>query len=221
MDTVAALGILGKLTQSSVTVNTASRQNMGVAGDVQVNFKIGRKYSFTHRFVVCENLTRPFILGVNFMSQHYMKLGLAPGKKRTLGYLDETITVASQEVTNKPLVLRNSIRIPARNCAVVPAYCAQMFSGKVMAVPCDELKQVFPNIYLEPIQMDNTEGKSHDTIPYMIINLDYQDVVYIKKDTPVAYIHEEDVSCEYLEVNEIVESTQSINWQPPHKHKIV
>ena len=221
MDTVATLGLLGKLTQSSVTVNMASRQNMGVAGDVQVNFKIGRKYSFTHRFVVCENLTRPFILGANFMSQHYMKLGWAPGKKRTLGYLDETIAMASQEVTNEPLVLRNSIRIPARNCAVVPAYCAQMFSGKVTAVPCDELKQEFPNIYLELMQMDNTEGKSHDTIPYMIVNLDYHDTVYIKKDTPVAYIHEEDVSCEYMEVNEIVESTQGINWQPPHNCKIV
>ena len=81
-------------------------QKMGVAGDVKVNFKIGRKYSFTHRFVVCENLTRPFILGANFMSQHYIKFGWAPGKKRTLGYLDKTIAVALQEVTNEPLVLR-------------------------------------------------------------------------------------------------------------------
>ena len=90
-----------------------------------------------------------------------------------------------------------------------------MFSGKVTAVPCDELKQKFPNIYLELMQMANMEGKSCDTIPYMIVNLDYHDMVYIKKDTPVAYIHKEDVSCEYLEVNEIVEKTQSINWQPP------
>ena len=29
------------------------------------------------------------------------------------------------------------------------------------------------------------------------------------------------VSCEYLEVNEVVESTQGINWQPPRKHKII
>ena len=221
MDTVATLGLLGKLTQSSVTVNMASRQNMGIAGDVRITFKIGRRHSFTHRFVVCENLTRPFILGADFMSQHYMKLGWAPGKKRMLGYLDEAIAVASQEVTNEPLVLRDSIRIPPRNCAVVPAYCAQMFSGKVTVVPCDGLKQEFPNVYLEPMQMHNTEGKSHDTIPYMTVNLDYQDMVYIKKDTPVAYIHEEDVSCEYLEVNEIVESTQGINWQPPHNRKIV
>ena len=221
MDTVAALGLLGKLTRSSVTVNMASRQNMGAACNVQVNFKIGRKYSFTQMFVVCENLTRPFILGADFMSKHYMKLGWAPGKKRTLGYLDETIAVALQEVTNEPLVLRNSIRIHARNCAVVPAYCAQMFSGKVMAVPCNELKQRFPNIYMELMQMENTEGKSHDTIPYMILNLDYNDPVYICKDTPIAYIHEEDVSCEYLEVNGIVESMQGINWVPQSKHKIV
>ena len=131
------------------------------------------------------------------------------------------IAVASQEVTNEPLVLRKSIRIPARNCAVVPAYCEQMCTGNVTALPCDELKQKFPNIYLEPMQMDNTKGKSCDTIPYMIVNLDYHDVVYISKDTPIAYIHDEDVLCEYLEVNEVVESTQGINWQPPHNHKIV
>ena len=59
--------------------------------------------------------------------------------------------------------------------------------------------------------MDNAEGKSHDSIPYMIVNLDDHDPVYIKKDTPVAQIHEEDISCEYLEVNEVVESTQGIN----------
>ena len=45
--------------------------------------------------------------------------------------------------------------------------------------------------------------------------------MYISKDTLVAYIHEEDVSCKYLEVNEVVESTQGINWQPPGKCKII
>ena len=52
--------------------------------------------------------------------------------------------------------------------------------------------------------MDNTAGKSHDTIPFMIVNQDYHDTVYIKKDTPVAYVQEEDISSEYLEVSEIV-----------------
>ena len=45
MDTVAALGLLGKLTQISLTVNTTSGQNMGAPGDVKVNFKIGSIHS--------------------------------------------------------------------------------------------------------------------------------------------------------------------------------
>ena len=57
-----------------------------------------------------------------------------------------------------------STRIPAMNCAVVPAYCEQIFTGKVTALLCDELNQKFLNIYLEPMQMDNAEGKSHDTV---------------------------------------------------------
>ena len=46
------------------------------------------------------------------------------------------------------------------------------------------------------MQMDKSEGQSHDTIPYMIVNLDYHDVVYISKDTLIVYIHDEDASCE-------------------------
>ena len=42
MDMIAALRFLGKMVNSSVTVNTASGQNMGVAGDMYITFKIGR-----------------------------------------------------------------------------------------------------------------------------------------------------------------------------------
>ena len=57
--------------------------------------------------------------------------------------------MALHEIANEPLVLRNSIRIPARNSAVVLAYCAQMFSGKVAAVPCDELDTVHGSISIK------------------------------------------------------------------------
>ena len=42
METVATLGLLSQMTNSSVNVNRASGQNMGVAGDIHVTFKIGR-----------------------------------------------------------------------------------------------------------------------------------------------------------------------------------
>ena len=38
----------------------------------------------------------------------------------------------------------------------------------------------------------------------MIINLNYERDVYISKDTIMAYTKEEDATCEYLEVNEMI-----------------
>ena len=38
---------------------------------------------------------------------------------------------------------------------------------------------------------------------------------YLGRDTLIAYIKGEDASCEYLEVNEIIEDVRGINWQPP------
>ena len=61
MDTIATLGLMGQMSKSSVSVNNASRKNMGFAGDVYVSFKIDRKYSFTEMFMSCEHLSRPFI----------------------------------------------------------------------------------------------------------------------------------------------------------------
>ena len=42
----------------------------------------------------------------------------------------------------------------------------------------------------------------------MIINLEYDKDIYLGKNTVVAYAQEEDKTCEYLEINEISESTE-------------
>ena len=99
-------------------------------------------------------------------------------------------------------------------------YCNQMFNGKATAMTCAELKQRLPNLYMEPMQMNNSENKSNDTFPYMLINLGDVDTIYIGRDTPVAYIKGEDAGCKYLEVNEIID-VQGINWKPPHECKMV
>ena len=110
-----------------------------------------------------------------------MTLGRKPENKWSLGYRGKTITVVSQPVTDESLKLRNTIRIPARSFIMAPTYCEQMFSGRTTSVSSDELKQSFPNIYMESMQFNNSEGKSCDTIPYVSINLDYEDPVYIGK----------------------------------------
>ena len=53
----------------------------------------------------------------------------------------------------------------------------------------------------------------------MIINLDYNDEVYMGKNTHVAYIEEESAECSYIEVCKTIETTECHNWLP--KRKIV
>ena len=77
METVAALGLTSQITPSSISVNTVNGDHMGVAGDVCVDFKIGRKFAFTHNFVVCERLSHPFIIGEDFTREtlHVTSMG--------------------------------------------------------------------------------------------------------------------------------------------------
>ena len=64
------------------------------------------------------------------------------------------------------------------------------------------------------MQFNNPNGKWQKEMPYMIINLKYEKDIYLGKDTIVAYAWEEDKTCEYLEVNEVIESTEFRNWTP-------
>ena len=41
----------------------------------------------------------------------------------------------------------------------------------------------------------------------MLINLEHDRDIYLVKDTIMAYAWEEDKTCEYLEINEIIETT--------------
>ena len=57
------------------------------------------------------------------------------------------------------------------------------------------------------MQYNNPDGKWLEDIPYMIINLEHDRDIYLGKDTIMAYAREEDKTCEYLEINEIIEPT--------------
>ena len=70
-----------------------------------------------------------------------------------------------------------------------------------------EFQNKFPNLYVEPMQYNNPNGKWSENIPYMIINLEHERDIYLGKDTVMAYAREEDKSCDYLEINEIIQMT--------------
>ena len=97
----------------------------------------------------------------------------------------------------------------------------QYFSGRVEVRPCPEFRNKFTNLYLEPMQFNNHDGKWQKDMSYMIINLEYDRNIYLGKDTVMAYTQEEDKTCKYQEVKEVIESTEFRNWTPRKGKSII
>ena len=83
--TCTALGLLHNVSDTNTQVNTVSGQDMGVIGHVMVTFKLG-KQSFTHKFLVCRFLTRPFILGEDYLSKKLHVHGMGWKKESNFVY---------------------------------------------------------------------------------------------------------------------------------------
>ena len=110
-DTVAEMELLHQISESSTCIRTANGQDVGVKGSVLVNFRI-RPCSFTHRFIVCKGITRPFILGEDFLSRHCFKLGWTNDNKRFVEYKGKVIAIASQAVMDDRIMVSHPVCIP-------------------------------------------------------------------------------------------------------------
>ena len=218
-DTITEMGLLHQISDSSTCIRTANGHDVGVRGSVMINFKIG-SCSFTHKFVVCNGITRPIILGEVFLSHHCFKLGWTDENKRFTEYKGKVIAIASQTVMDDRIMVSRTVQIPAQHFAMVPTKYPNMFSGRVEACLCPEFKDKFPNLYLEPMQYNNPDGKWLEDIPYMVINLKHDRDIYLGKDTAVAYAREEDKTYDYLEINKIVELTD-LKKRTPTKGKSI
>ena len=105
------MDLLHQLSSSSTCIRTANGQDVGVRGSVMINFKNG-SCSFTHKFIVCNGITRPFILGEDFLSHHCFKLGWTGDNKRFAEYKGKVIAIAPQAVVDDRIVVSRPVWIP-------------------------------------------------------------------------------------------------------------
>ena len=111
-DTVSELDLLHQILESSTCIRTANGQDVGVKGSIVVSFQIG-SCSFTHRFIMCKGITRPVILGEDFLSHHCFKLGWTDDNKRFAEYRGKVIAIASQAVMDDRIMISHPVCIPA------------------------------------------------------------------------------------------------------------
>ena len=99
-------------------VRSATGSNLSPLGIVNCPLKLGNT-TFVNDFIVCQNLTRPLILGKDFLMKNHITVRYAENGKCILNFQQEEM-VAALDVTNTPqLKTSTSVLLPGRTLAVI------------------------------------------------------------------------------------------------------
>ena len=158
-------------------VKSATGSNLSPLGIVNCPLKLGNT-TFVNDFIVCQNLTRPLILGKDFLMKNHITVRYAENGKCILKFQQEEM-VAALDITNAPhLETSTTVCLPGRTLAVIQVKselkCEQ--TGQIYEVqPNEELSDKYPNIYVVPM-IHNADTYIPDTVPMVLINFLLDDV---------------------------------------------
>ena len=104
-------------------VITATGTSMDPIGFTQCTFLINGR-SFTQKFIVCTNQTRPVILGKDFSARNCIGIiWTKQGYRKMIDDDNTTIMEVFEQTTDVPLSLANPIRIPPHSIVVAAVEC--------------------------------------------------------------------------------------------------
>ena len=188
----------------NINVRSATGSNLIPLGLINCSFELG-KIKFNSDFIVCKNLTRPLILGRDFLIQNHVTVQYTNDGKCVLDYQQQEL-VASMDIENKPqLSLANSVTLPGRSLIVV---CVRSNlepdqSGQIYKVePNQYLIEEYPNLCIIPM-IHNVDVHKTENVPLVVINL-LNDDVYLLRGEVMGFMQNQS-----LDISEIVTETST------------
>ena len=192
----------------NINVRSATGSNLTPIGLVNCTFELGGT-KFNSDFIVCKNLTRPIILGRDFLVQNHVSVQYSENGKCILDYKQQEL-IASLSVEDKPqLSLANSMTLPRRSLAVVyvnnnlkPEQSGQLYEIE----PNYLLTEEYPNLYIIPM-IHNVDVHKTENVPLVVINF-LTDSVYLSKGEIMGFMQNQS-----LDISDIITET-STNLSP-------
>ena len=102
----------------NVNVRSATGSNLAPMGLVNSTFVLGDTM-FNCDFIVCENLTRPLILGRDFLIQNHISVRYSENGRCILDHKQQELVAAVNAEMKPHLSLANSMTLPGRTLAVI------------------------------------------------------------------------------------------------------
>ena len=188
----------------NVNVRSATSSNLAPIGLVNCTFVLG-DITFNCVFIVCKNLTRPLILGRDFLIKNHISVRYSENGKCILDHKQQEL-VAAVSVEMKPhLSLANSMTLPERTLAVVhmnnnlsPEQSGHLYEIK----PNYLLTNEYPNLCIIPM-IHNVDIHKTEDVPLVVINL-LTDSVYLSKGEIMGFMQSQS-----LDISEITTETST------------
>ena len=166
-----------------ISVKSATGSNLTPLGMIHCSFELG-KIKFNSNLIVCRNLTRPLILGRDFLWQHQITVHYAADGRCILDYQQHEL-IASIDIEDKPqLNMIHSVTIPGRTLAIVCIYnnLDPNQSGSLYEIePCGILNEKYPNLCVIPM-IHNVDVHRTEHLPLVVINFASDDIYLSKGD---------------------------------------
>ena len=166
---------------SNTHVRSATGSNLSPLGIVNCTFELG-KTAFTSDFIVCQNLTRPLILGRDFLMKNCVTVRYSEDGKCILNCHQEEL-IATLDITSNPqLKMTTTVLLPGRTLAVIQvnSNLVPEQSGQIYEIePNMMLSEKYPNVYIMPM-IHNVDTYITENVPMVLINFLVDDILFSK-----------------------------------------
>ena len=198
-------------TKNLPTVVGANGTSLGAIGKINCEIVIGKK-KFKQTFLVCENLTKSLILGVDFAKQHAARVHWTKHNFFVLTIEGETIAETKELHKKAAILLKRRTKLPPRSCAVVGIDINTTSVDKVQLIPDEYCIPSNPNMYMYNLLADFSERTKDSVTPFVIVNLSNDQYLEFPENHAVAFAEKDNTEREVFEIEQV--DTTPRNWIP-------
>ena len=169
------------LSLSNTHVRSATGSNLSPLGIVSCTFELG-KTAFTSDFIVCQNLTRPLILGRDFLVKNRVTVRYSEDGKCLLNCHQEELIATLDMMSSPQLKTKTTLLLPGRTLAVIQvnSNLVPEQSGQIYKIePNMMLSEKYPNVYIMPM-IHNVDTCITENVPMVLINFSVDDILFSK-----------------------------------------
>ena len=192
-------------------VKSATGSNLCPMGITGCEFKIGDK-GYKTDFVVCKNLTRPCILGIDFLRKHNIFAGWTAEGKFKLISQQEFLVESLEVLMDGPMIYnKQGVTVPARKLAIIKVSIeidktmdGQMFEVK----PNFLLTNEHPNLVIVPM-LHQVRGEKQECVPLTLLNLAEDESIFLKKGEILGHLEPCPITIEEIIKEDWLDSEES------------